>query len=149
MAPKNGLRVVGRVGYNHYSSLPPSVDFGGVICTMESTNVLGNPAMSALPVRVPIPRIACPSGSSLFHRNNGRLPLLSDRPLEKLEWSGGVTDIKALYRSSGTRDNADEEKDFAGVTGTISKDADRNPVKPAVILKVEGGRFRYATSVAP
>ncbi len=61
----------------------------------------------------------------------------------------GVTDIKALYRSSGTRDNADEEKDFAGVTGTISKDADRNPVKPAVILKVEGGRFRYATSVAP
>ena len=28
-------------------------------------------------------------------------------------------------------------------------DADRNPVKPAVILKVEGGRFRFAAAIAP
>ena len=36
-----------------------------------------------------------------------------------------------------------------GVTGTIPMDADRNPVKPAVILKVEGGRFRFAAAIAP
>ena len=40
-------------------------------------------------------------------------------------------------------------KDFPGVTGTITMDADRNPVKAAVILKVEGGRYRFAGSVAP
>jgi hypothetical protein len=31
----------------------------------------------------------------------------------------------------------------------ITMDADRNPVKPAVILKVEGGRVRYAATIAP
>ena len=40
-------------------------------------------------------------------------------------------------------------KGFVGVTGTITMDADRNPVKPAVILKVEGGRFRFAAAIAP
>jgi len=35
------------------------------------------------------------------------------------------------------------------VTGTITMDADRNPIKPAVVLKVEGGRFRFVTSMAP
>ncbi len=35
------------------------------------------------------------------------------------------------------------------MTGTITMDADRNPVKPAVILKVENGRFRFAAAVAP
>ena len=40
-------------------------------------------------------------------------------------------------------------RDFPGVTGVITMDADRNPIKPAVILKVEGGRFRFAGSIAP
>ena len=40
-------------------------------------------------------------------------------------------------------------RDFAGVTGTITMDAERNPIKAAVILKVEGGRFRFAGSIAP
>jgi branched-chain amino acid transport system substrate-binding protein len=38
---------------------------------------------------------------------------------------------------------------FAGVTGTISFDADRNPVKPVLILKIEKGKFRYVESVSP
>src|SRR5262249_32726764 len=40
-------------------------------------------------------------------------------------------------------------RDCAGVTGGIPFDADRNPVKPVVILKVEDGRFRYAATVGP
>jgi branched-chain amino acid transport system substrate-binding protein len=47
------------------------------------------------------------------------------------------------------RDALASTRDFHGVTGTITMDADRNPVKPAVILKVEGGRFRFAESIAP
>ena len=37
----------------------------------------------------------------------------------------------------------------APVTGSITMDADRNPIKPAVVLRVEGGRFRFADSIAP
>ncbi len=60
----------------------------------------------------------------------------------------------AIRRAGSTegkrvRDALAETKDFAGVTGTITMDADRNPIKPAVVLKVEGGRFRFVTSMAP
>ena len=60
----------------------------------------------------------------------------------------------AIRRAGSTegkrvRDALAETKDFEGVTGRITMDADRNPIKPAVILKVEGGRFRFVTSVAP
>ena len=60
----------------------------------------------------------------------------------------------AIQRAGSTegkriRDALAETRDFAGVTGRITFDADRNPVKPVVILKVEGGRFRYAATVGP
>ncbi len=60
----------------------------------------------------------------------------------------------AMRRAGSTegkrvRDALAATKDFLGVTGRISMDADRNPVKPAVILRVEGGRFRFAASIAP
>lgn len=60
----------------------------------------------------------------------------------------------AITRAGSTegpriRDALASTKDFAGVTGTITMDADRNPIKPAVVLKVEGGRFKFADSVAP
>jgi branched-chain amino acid transport system substrate-binding protein len=60
----------------------------------------------------------------------------------------------AITRAGSTegrriRDALASTKDFAGVTGTITMDADRNPIKPAVVLRVEGGRFRFADSVAP
>jgi branched-chain amino acid transport system substrate-binding protein len=40
-------------------------------------------------------------------------------------------------------------RDFPGVTGVITMDADRNPVKPVVVLRVEQGRFRFAASIPP
>jgi branched-chain amino acid transport system substrate-binding protein len=47
------------------------------------------------------------------------------------------------------RDSLAATTDFPGVTGSITMDAERNPIKPAVVLKVEGGRYRFAASVAP
>jgi branched-chain amino acid transport system substrate-binding protein len=47
------------------------------------------------------------------------------------------------------RDALADTKDWVGVSGKITMDADRNPIKPAVILKVENGRFRFVTSIAP
>ncbi|HJW13070.1 MAG TPA: ABC transporter substrate-binding protein [Thermoanaerobaculia bacterium] len=60
----------------------------------------------------------------------------------------------AMRRAGSTegkrvRDALAATADFAGVTGRITMDADRNPVKPAVILKIEGGKFRYAATIAP
>ena len=60
----------------------------------------------------------------------------------------------AIARAGSTegkrvRDALAATRDFAGVTGTISMNADRNPIKPAVILKVDGGRFRFVASISP
>jgi branched-chain amino acid transport system substrate-binding protein len=47
------------------------------------------------------------------------------------------------------RDALAATRDFPGVTGQITMDADRNPVKPVFLLKVQAGRFRYAGKVEP
>ena len=47
------------------------------------------------------------------------------------------------------RDQIAKIKGFPGVTGSISINAQRNAVKPAVILKVAGGKSVYETTLAP
>lgn len=47
------------------------------------------------------------------------------------------------------RDAIAQTKDFPGVAGTISIDANRNAVKPAVVLKVDEGNTEFVTSIAP
>ncbi|HET6923862.1 MAG TPA: ABC transporter substrate-binding protein, partial [Anaeromyxobacteraceae bacterium] len=43
----------------------------------------------------------------------------------------------------------EQTRDFPGVTGVITIDADHDAVKPAVVLKVEGGKASYVTAVKP
>src|SRR2546423_6340725 len=41
-------------------------------------------------------------------------------------------------------------KDYAGVTGNITLDQNRNPLKPAVVLKVaKGGKYEFVTKIYP
>lgn len=40
-------------------------------------------------------------------------------------------------------------RDFKGVTGTITLDAQRNPTKSAVVLQVRNGKFVFVESIAP
>jgi branched-chain amino acid transport system substrate-binding protein len=47
------------------------------------------------------------------------------------------------------RDEVAKTKDYPGVTGKITMDASRNPIKSAVILKVVGGDFKFQTTIAP
>jgi branched-chain amino acid transport system substrate-binding protein len=54
----------------------------------------------------------------------------------------GTTDGQAL------RDSIAATRGFAGVTGRITIDPQRNAVKDAVVLKIEGGRFRYHRTVS-
>jgi branched-chain amino acid transport system substrate-binding protein len=60
----------------------------------------------------------------------------------------------AIRRAGSTegkrvRDAIASTSGFTGVTGTLTFDAERNPVKAAVMLKIEKGKFRYVASVAP
>ncbi|MFN2532000.1 MAG: ABC transporter substrate-binding protein [Pyrinomonadaceae bacterium] len=47
------------------------------------------------------------------------------------------------------REELAQTKNFQGVTGLISMDGERNAVKPAVVLKLENGRFIYQETVQP
>jgi branched-chain amino acid transport system substrate-binding protein len=51
--------------------------------------------------------------------------------------------------SAKLRDSLAQTKSFAGVTGVISINADRNAVKPAVVLKLEDGRHIYQQTIQP
>jgi branched-chain amino acid transport system substrate-binding protein len=58
----------------------------------------------------------------------------------------------AIRRAGSTegkrvRDALASTKDFPGVTGNITMDADRNPVKLPVILKVVNGRPTFAAAM--
>ncbi|HEV2434694.1 MAG TPA: ABC transporter substrate-binding protein [Verrucomicrobiae bacterium] len=47
------------------------------------------------------------------------------------------------------RDALGATRDFAGVTGKITIDANRNASKPAVILTITNGQFKYVQTIAP
>jgi branched-chain amino acid transport system substrate-binding protein len=75
-------------------------------------------------------------------------------PLAALTYDAVRLLVDALKRGGSTnstalRDALAETKDFAGVTGTIAFDQDRNPKKPGVILRVQDGKFTYLESVEP
>ena len=62
--------------------------------------------------------------------------------------------IDAITRAGTTdgdklREALAQTKNFAGVTGLISMDADRNAVKPAVVLKLQDARFIYQERIEP
>ena len=54
----------------------------------------------------------------------------------------------AAYRTK-VRDALAVTKDFPAVTGKITLDANRNAIKPAVVLQVKGANAVYVTSVNP
>jgi branched-chain amino acid transport system substrate-binding protein len=60
----------------------------------------------------------------------------------------------AITRAGSTKGRAIRDalaatKDFKGASGTITIDKDRNARKPIVILKIEGGQFKFVTSINP
>jgi len=55
----------------------------------------------------------------------------------------------ATLSTKDVRDALAVTKDFPGVTGMITMDKNRNPVKPAVVLKIVDKEFKYQTTVNP
>jgi branched-chain amino acid transport system substrate-binding protein len=74
--------------------------------------------------------------------------------LAALGYDAGMLLFDAMKRSPslGGKDLAaaiSATKDFNGVTGTISIDAERNATKPAVIVQMRGGKPGYKSTVVP
>jgi branched-chain amino acid transport system substrate-binding protein len=62
--------------------------------------------------------------------------------------------IDAIKRAADTtpaaiRDAIAQTKDFKGVTGSISIDAERNAKKPVVVLQIKSGKFAFVEGVNP
>jgi branched-chain amino acid transport system substrate-binding protein len=47
------------------------------------------------------------------------------------------------------RDALAKTQDFPGITGSITMDANRDCIKPAVILQVKDGKWKYVTTIKP
>jgi branched-chain amino acid transport system substrate-binding protein len=61
---------------------------------------------------------------------------------------------EAIARAKSTdptqlREALAQTKDFAGVTGVISMDANRNAIKPAVVLKLMDAKYLYQETIQP
>ena len=74
--------------------------------------------------------------------------------LSALGYDSAMLLIDALKRAGTTdaakvRDALAATKNFRGVTGVITLDADRNPTKSAVVLQVKDGKFVFVETVAP
>ncbi len=74
--------------------------------------------------------------------------------LAALGYDAARVAVAALERATdlsgpAVRDAIAQTKDFPGVAGTVTLDANRNAVKSAVVLKVEDGKTQYVTTVTP
>ena len=74
--------------------------------------------------------------------------------LAGLAYDSAMVLFDAMRRANTTepakvRDAIAQTKGFAGVTGLITIDAQRNAVKPAVVLQVKDGRLQFVESITP
>ncbi|MBK7972137.1 MAG: ABC transporter substrate-binding protein [Deltaproteobacteria bacterium] len=85
-----------------------------------------------------------------FKAKHGEVP----DAMAVLGYDAGRILIDAIKRAGSTdgakiRDALAQTKDFPGVSGSITIDADRNSKKNIVVLKIEGGKVKFQTSIAP
>jgi branched-chain amino acid transport system substrate-binding protein len=71
-----------------------------------------------------------------------------------LAYDAGMIMFDAIRRAGSTqpdkiRDELAKTRDFHGVTGNITINAQRNAIKPAVILEIKDGKFTYKETVNP
>ncbi len=74
--------------------------------------------------------------------------------LAAMGYDAAIVLIDALNKApemtnTAIRDAIAHTKDFQGVTGMITLNEKRDPVKSAVVLKVADGRFKYQSTVKP
>ncbi len=83
-------------------------------------------------------------------RNNDQVP----DAIAALAYDAARILFDAWRRAGSTegpkvRDALAQTKEFPGVTGKITLDANRNAVKPAVVLRVKNGKLEYVETITP
>jgi len=71
-----------------------------------------------------------------------------------LAYDAGMLLFDAMKRAGSTegekvKNELAKTKDFKGVTGLITINDKRDAVKPAVVLEIKGGKFKYKETIAP
>ena len=74
--------------------------------------------------------------------------------LSALGYDAAMVAIQAISRAkdltgASIRDEIARTKDHPGVAGTINLNAERNAVKPAVVLQVKDGKTAYVATISP
>ncbi len=87
---------------------------------------------------------------SAFRERYGRPPEIGSA----LGYDAAKVALAAMQRAQALtgpaiREALTQTKDFPGVTGSISLDAERNAVKPSVILTIREGQKKFVTTVKP
>lgn len=83
-------------------------------------------------------------------KNGGEVP----DAMAALGYDSAMVLAEAIKKAGTTdgakvRDAIAATKDYAGVTGKTTLDANRNATKPAVILAIKDGKFKYIETIAP
>lgn len=83
-------------------------------------------------------------------KNNGEIP----DAMAALGYDSAMVLADAIKRAGTTdepklRDAIAATKDFSGATGKTTLDAQRNATKPAVIITVKDGKFKYVETINP
>src|SRR5205814_2026347 len=83
-------------------------------------------------------------------KNNGEVP----DAMAALGYDSAMILVDAIKRAGTTdgpklRDAIAATKDYMGVTGKTTLDANRNATKPAVILAIKDGKFKYVETISP
>ncbi len=74
--------------------------------------------------------------------------------LSALGFDGALVMADAIKRAGSTdkekiKEEINKTVNFKGITGTITLDENRNPIKSAIILEAKDGKFIYKTVVSP
>jgi branched-chain amino acid transport system substrate-binding protein len=124
---------------NHFSNDSPDSSLQGFISRFKAKNG-GNPDAIA--------GLAYDAARLLFDALK-RLSTEDPQAFEALDSAHEGDAEAAKAARAKLRDLVNNVQAFPGVTGAITFDADRNPVKPAVVIKVEDGVEKFAASIAP
>ena len=94
-----------------------------------------------------------PKVQSFITKYRAKFNMMPDA-MSFLTYDAGLIMFDAIKRAGSTdpekiKTALATTKDFDGVTGRISMDEQRNAIKPAVILEIKDGKFKYKETVSP
>jgi branched-chain amino acid transport system substrate-binding protein len=99
------------------------------------------------------PEDPSPQVQNFISKYKAKFNLVPDS-LAALGYDAASVAIDAMKRAAdlsgpAIRDEIAKTRDFPGVAGTISMNEKRDAVKPAVVLQVKDGKFKYVATVKP